>query len=253
MIVVGATLAMVGAVGCAADRGGDDLGSTTDGALSIPPEHEKAAAWACEKKAEQLAAKNGAVFGSFEACVASGARVACTKDGDVMPGTYRTCNCENDIGSDDIKTTVQCNANYASTDDRCDKLSMNLEYVGQYYFAEPTPGYADDPKTYLNWIKLHVQNDGDKAISVDRNYKHIFRCSGELPDQRMPLTIQPGSNDIDIVVRYTEEEFGREFLTNTSRIELDCGGKTIAKSLSWTRTRDASDPGPTTCQPGGGR
>ena len=247
-ISLAAGLAISGVVGCAADRGEDDANASSEGALSIPAEYEKQADWSCENKAEQLKAKNGAVYGSFEACVANGARVACTKDGQVMPGTYRACNCANDIGTEDVKPAVQCNANYAATTDRCEKLSFDVEYVQQYYFAEIDPQRTTEPKTYWNLLKLKIQNDSDKALSVDRNYKHTFPCSGPLPDQRVPHTIEPGTTEMYLPVWYTEAKFGREFGRNTSTIELQCGDKIISKTISWTRTRDASDPGPTRCE-----
>lgn len=162
-----------------------------------------------------------------------------------------SCDCQDDVDTESVTTDVSCIATYAPTEDRFNALSMDLQCIGQYHYPEPDGGYAKAPKTSLNWIKLKVQNSGTTALTVDRDCKHVFRCSGERPNQRRPMTIQPGENEFDILVRYTEAEVGREFMMNTSRIELDCGSKSIAKSIAWTRHRDASDPGPTTCEPAG--
>lgn len=242
--LVGCAAAFV--VGCGAESGPDES-AQAEGAATIPAEELAAATDACKTQGATVleywkSQGNTTIQGIYETC-ANGARVACNKDMSPLAGSYRRCGeC-----SQRTRTQVTCTPATAGSTTSGGSGSSADTACAQAVLTNPTqlaPYYEVGEDAYINPLKFEIRNpSGAPLKGAKLVYKHTFPCSGALPDQVYDLDeIAAGASyPVQFDVTYKEAKYGPEFGVNRYTLELRCGGRTIAKSGSFTRNGSAAD------------
>lgn len=243
--------------------------------LSIDPARAARAAGMCKWKKRALRMTNpvdGDVSdwkGSFEVCLDDGARIACDKDGTVIPGSLRECQCTDGLAvalalpknapvaeraavieqNQSRFPTVQCKPQAAVTKADCESLR-----IGD---VRSTSQSWEEGDVYRTRLQLSLDNPTEKVLPTKVTYRHRFpnpiipashRDTSDprrLADQTQPHNVGKASTTYTYDVLYTEETFGPQFGVNDGELEIACqyagGVVTTRRAFAFTRTRDAAD------------
>lgn len=238
--------ATVFVAGCGAESAPDDT-SQSEGAIAIPAEELGAATDACKTQGAIVLKYwtdqgNTTIQGPYETC-ANGARVACDKAMSPMAGSYRRCGeC-----TQRTRAQVTCTPAAAGATTSGESGTSADTACAQAVLTSPTqlaPYYEPGEDAYINPLKFEIRNpSGAPLKGAKLVYKHVFPCSGALPDQVYDVDeiAAGGTYPVQFDVTYKEAKFGPEFGVNRFTLEVRCGSRTVAKSGSFTRRGSAGD------------